>query len=189
MTPSMRLVSPILLTVLCAQAVEHGAINVPSSLSSRLRASNHPLAFETGGKGGGRGGGGGIVISPLSYGADPLGKADSAPAFAACVQACVNYSVAIDDLGHYPGDASFGNRKYIANAGGCEINLGGGEFMLSSPIFVPEYIGNLRIGHGSLVADDRGFPANSFLLVVGVEGSCKVVISRHRYFRESLRRS
>ena len=33
----------------------------------------------------------------------------------------------------------------------------------------------MQLGHGSLVADDSGaFPADSFLLVVGVAGSCRV---------------
>ncbi len=45
--------------------------------------------------------------------------------------------------------------------------------MLSHPVLIPEYVGNMRLGHGSLVADSN-FPANSFLLVVGVSGSCKI---------------
>jgi hypothetical protein len=98
---------------------------------------------------------------------------DSAPALAQCVQACVNYSQTLDALGHFPGDASFPNHRFIANAGGCEIDLGGGEFLLAAPVVIPEYVGNLRLGHGSLVAAD-GFPADSFLIVVGIQGSCKV---------------
>ena len=88
----------------------------------------------------------------------------------------MNYSSAIDSLGHFPGDASFGNGKYIKNAGGCQIDLGGGEFKLSKPIVIPEYVGNMALGHGSLVADDAPgvFPADSFLITVGVAGSCKV---------------
>ena len=119
---------------------------------------------------------GGVRISPLTYGADPLGQQDSSPAFALCVEACLNYSSAIDSLGHFPGDVSFGNGKYIRNAGGCQIDLGGGEYKLSQPIVIPEYVGNMALGHGSLVADDTPgvFPADSFLITVGVAGSCKV---------------
>ncbi len=47
--------------------------------------------------------------------------------------------------------------------------------MLSSPIYIPEYVGNMALGHGSLVADDSGaFPANSFLLIVGDPSGCNV---------------
>ena len=119
---------------------------------------------------------GGVRYSPLDFGGDPLGVLDSAPALDACIAACVNYSIALDPLGHFPGDASFGNGKYIRNAGGCSIDLGGGEFLLSRPVLIPEYLGNMALGHGSLIADATPgvFPVDSFLLVVGVEGSCKV---------------
>ena len=117
-----------------------------------------------------------LRCSPLNFGGDPTGAADSAAALQACVQVCVNYSVQIDYLGHFPGDASFGNGKYIADAGGCTVDLGGGAWKLSSPVVIPEYIGNMVLGHGSLIADDAPgvFPADSFLIKVGVAGSCKV---------------
>jgi hypothetical protein len=112
----------------------------------------------------------------MDFGGDPTGKQDSAPALQQCIQLCINYSATIDFLGHFPGDYSFKNGHYIANAGGCEVDLGGGEYKLSAPILIPEYIGNMRLGHGSLVADPTPgvFPPGSFLIVVGVEGSCKV---------------
>lgn len=154
----------------------------PASLRQRLEASSHPLAQSPGESvplsPGLRAPPAtfGVRVSPLDFGADPLGRIDSSDALQACVSYCQNYSVAIDALGHFTGDYSFGNGRYIANAGGCEIDLGGGEFLLSRPVLIPEYLGNLRLGHGSLIADDTPgvFPASSFLLVVGVEGSCKV---------------
>jgi hypothetical protein len=115
----------------------------------------------------------GVRVSPLDFGADPLGKRDSTAALQQCVAACVNYSSSIDALGHFPGDASFGNGRYIANAGGCQIDLGGGEFLLSSTVMIPEYIGNLQLGHGSLVADEA-FANGTFLLQVGIPDSCNV---------------
>jgi hypothetical protein len=148
----------------------------PAALRARLESYGHPLA-----RPGARAPVAGAApvfgarCSPLDFGADPLGVSDSAPALSACVDFCKNYSVAIDGLGHFPGDDSFGNGKYIANAGGCLIDLGGGEYKLSSPVIIPEFLGNMQLGHGSLVADDSGaFPADSFLLVVGVAGSCRV---------------
>lgn len=148
----------------------------PAALRSQLASkdSSHPLAALRAPASSGFAPG--VRVSPLAFGADPLGIRDSAPAFAQCVAACVNYSLSLDPLGHFPGDASFGNGRFIANAGGCEIDLGGGEYLLSSPIFIPEYVGNIRLGHGSLVADDTPsvFPNSSFLIVVGVDGSCNV---------------
>jgi hypothetical protein len=116
-----------------------------------------------------------LRCSPLDFGGDPFGVNDSAAALQACVKVCVNYSVQIDALGHFPGDASFNNGRYIADAGGCTIDLGGAAWMISSPILIPEYIGNMVLGHGSLIADNTGvFPAESFLIQVGIAGSCKV---------------
>jgi hypothetical protein len=48
--------------------------------------------------------------------------------------------------------------------------------LLSAPLLIPKYLANLRLGHGSLVADDTPgvFPADSFLVVVGIQGMCNV---------------
>jgi hypothetical protein len=157
-----------LLSVACA------AVDPPASLRGRLasldpshamlapRAPSARAPFQPG-----------VRVSPLDFGADPLGKRDSTAALQQCVTACVNYSASIDALGHFAGDASFGNGRYIANAGGCLIDLGGGEFLLSSTVMIPEYIGNLQLGHGSLVADEA-FANGTFLLQVGIPGSCNV---------------
>ena len=149
--------------------------SIPLSLRGRLESYSHAAVSEANGVAAPPASGG-IRVSPLDFGGDPTGKRDSSPALTAAIQFCVNYSVTIDPLGHFPGDASFGNGKYIANAGGCQIDLGGGEFMLSSPVKIPEYVGNMFLGHGSLVADDTPgvFPADGFLLVVGIKGSCNV---------------
>ena len=148
--------------------------STPLSLAARLKASAHPLSKTPKKHLRHLEGSPGVRISPLEYGADPLGVKDSSDALTQCIQACWNYSVILDPLGHFPGDDSFKNGEYIRNAGGCEIDLGGGEYLLSKPVIIPEYLGNLRIGHGSLVADEENFPTDSFLLVVGVKGSCNV---------------
>ena len=82
----------------------------PASLRATLAGYGHPLA-RAGGVAAKAPGVYGASCSPLDYGADPLGLRDSAPAFAACVEFCVNYSIAIDSLGHFPGDDSFNNGK------------------------------------------------------------------------------
>ena len=116
----------------------------------------------------------GVRCSPLDYGGDPLGVRDSSDAIAACVSSCVNYSVTIDALGHFPGDASFGNGLFIANAGGCQVDLGGGAFLVAKPILIPAFVGNMALGHGSIVADPAAFPQGEFLVVVGEKGACNV---------------
>lgn len=165
-------------TVALAAAVSAAAFpsplsSAPAALRHRLDATHHALTAPTSTAAPPSFG---IRVSPLDFGADPLGKVDSSDALQSCVSFCQNYSLAIDALGHFPGDYSFNNGKYIANAGGCEIDLGGGEFLLSKPVVIPEYLGNMRLGHGSLVADDTPgvFPSDGFLVVVGIKGSCKV---------------
>ena len=150
--------------------------SIPSSLRTRLEKYSHPILTPQAPLTSGSSVAPGVRISPLDFGADPTGKSDSSDALQSCIQACANYSSVIDSLGHFPGDASFGNGKYIRNAGGCVIDLAGGEYMLSKPVTFPEYIANINFGHGSLVADPTPgvFPADSFLLVVGIAGSCKV---------------
>ena len=113
-----------------------------------------------------------LTIDPSEYGGDPTGKHDSAVALQTCVQRCVNLSLALDPLGRFPGDTSFGNGKAIHNAGGCLIDLDGGEYMISKTITIPEYVANINIGHGSIASADRF--TGEFLLVVGKKGSCKV---------------
>lgn len=171
----LLLAAVIASTLGAAHALPPPALQLPASLRRRLEsypAGPHPALAASAATPFAPG----VRVSPLDYGGDPTGARDSAAALQACVQACVNFSVTLDPLGHFPGDSSFANGWYIANAGGCSIDLAGGEFKLSRPVLIPEYIGNMALGHGSLVADDTPgvFPAESFLLVVGVQGSCKV---------------
>lgn len=56
--------------------------------------------------------------------------------------------------------------------GGCDIDLGGGEFRISRPLVLPEMNANMQFGRGSLVASPDF--AGDFLFVVGVDGSCEV---------------
>lgn len=36
--------------------------------------------------------------------------------------------------------------------GGCQIDLAGGEYLISAPLVIPEYNANMNFGGGSLVA-------------------------------------
>jgi hypothetical protein len=56
--------------------------------------------------------------------------------------------------------------------GGCTVDLEGGEYLISSPLVIPEYNANMEFGHGSLVAS-KDFQGD-FMIVIGIQGSCNV---------------
>jgi hypothetical protein len=113
----------------------------------------------------------GRSISPVDFGADPTGRKDSWAALNATLTACLNQSN-LSPNGHFPGDTSFGNGKAILDMGGCDIDLGGGEYRISRPLVLPEYTANMQFGRGSLVAAPEF--KGDFLFVIGVKGSCRV---------------
>ena len=96
------------------------------------------------------------LLTPTAYGADPTGKVDASPAFAqllAAVQArCAATGRSMSDS--------------IADCGGVVVDLQGGEYLLSQPFLIPQFLGNLRIIDGTLRAAPA-FPPSQFLLGVG----------------------
>ena len=54
----------------------------------------------------------------------------------------------------------------IVDLGGVVLDLGGGEYLLSSPLVVPQYVGNMRIVDGTLRASSA-FPAARYVIEVG----------------------
>jgi hypothetical protein len=93
-------------------------------------------------------------ISPVNYGADPTGVADSSPAFALALRAMLNRSTG--------STMSAG----IADLGGVVLDLQGGVYSLSEPFAIPPMVGNMRIIDGTLRARD-GFPSRAAVLQVG----------------------
>jgi len=57
----------------------------------------------------------------------------------------------------------------IKDCGGAVLDLQGGSYLLSSPLVVPQYWGNLRIIDGTLRAAPS-FPAGSYVIQVGAGG-------------------
>ena len=106
------------------------------------------------------------LITPVAYGADPTGVADSTAAFAAAVAAMV----ARNTSGHHMADC-------VVDLGGVVLDLQGGDYLLSAPLAIPQCVGNLRIIDGSLRASPT-FPRDRFVVEVGGptcktgQGSC-----------------
>lgn len=106
-----------------------------------------------------------LRVTPQSFGGDPTGTVDSTKALQAALAYCLNVST------YTPGVFPFGAR----NAGGCEVDLDGGEFLTSQTMLIPPNISNIRIGGGSLIATKA--LQDQFLVAVGGEclnpqGSC-----------------
>jgi hypothetical protein len=93
------------------------------------------------------------VVFPTSFGADPTGKTDSTAAFTAAMNAVVSRS---------NGNMSDG----ISDLGGVVLDLQGGDYLISSPLVVPQFVGNLRIIDGTLRATPS-FPADRYVVEIG----------------------
>jgi hypothetical protein len=108
------------------------------------------------------------VISPVTYGADPTGRTDSTAAFQAAMAAVL----ASNTSGHHMSDG-------IVDLGGVVLDLGGGDYLLSAPLVVPPFYGNLRVIDGTLRASASFDPAR-YVIEIGTakcntpsgQGSC-----------------
>eukprot|EP00929_Paragymnodinium_shiwhaense_P015937 TRINITY_DN124023_c0_g1_i1.p1 TRINITY_DN124023_c0_g1~~TRINITY_DN124023_c0_g1_i1.p1 ORF type:complete len:503 (+),score=54.08 TRINITY_DN124023_c0_g1_i1:52-1560(+) len=112
-----------------------------------------------------------VRVKPEDFGADPTGVRDSTSALQDAVNVCVQRAK-VSPNGVFPGDED--NWGPVGDAGGCLVDLDGGEYRISRSIQIPELVANMQLGHGSIVADAKNFTQDGFLLVVGVKGSCKV---------------
>eukprot|EP00729_Bicosta_minor_P021707 gene21707-35297_t len=113
----------------------------------------------------------GLRVTPSSFGGDPTGRKDSWPALNAALNHCLNQS-ALSPNGYFPGEDSTPSFGPIRDMGGCDIDLEGGEYLISKSLVLPEMNANMQFGRGSLVAT-KDFQGD-FLFVVGVKGSCRV---------------
>ncbi len=135
------------------------------------------------------------IVDVRKYGADGSGRKDSTIPLQSAINACRDIALA-SPSGTFPGSTSFGNNKTIGDAGGCLVDLRGGEYMISSSLNIPEYVGNMAISSGSLVASSD-FPTDQFLLTVGgggdgchvPQGSCNVDINLPEMFLDGSNRA
>jgi hypothetical protein len=99
------------------------------------------------------------TFSPVDFGGDPTGVADSTAAIAAAVSALLNASRT----------AGVRDANGILDCGGSILDLQGGEYLTSSPLVIPAYYGNLEVRAGTLRAS-ASFPVDRFLVEVGRGG-------------------
>ncbi|XP_038881228.1 polygalacturonase QRT3-like [Benincasa hispida] len=96
--------------------------------------------------------GGARVYHVTSYGADPTGKIDSTESLLR----------ALSDVYNSTSEGSL--MEGIRNLGGAQINLDGGNFLISRPLRLPAAgVGNVMIHGGSLRASDD-FPSDGYLI-------------------------
>ena len=90
-------------------------------------------------------GGGGLRVDPTKLGGDPTGIKDSWEALDAAITVCLNQS-SLSPNGYFPGQDTTPEFGPIGDMGGCEIDLGGGEFRISKPLVLPEMNANMQFG-------------------------------------------
>ena len=115
-------------------------------------------------------------LDPVAFGADPTGRTDSTKAFVAAMLALTNATARADDP----------MADCIANLGGATLELGGGEYLISSPLIIPPHVGNVRIRGGTLRASPT-FPSDRFLIEVGEAGcatGCKNATEKQKVCNE-----
>ena len=106
-----------------------------------------------------------LTLSPLDYGADPSGKLDSTMAFA---------NLMYDLLYASPRGRSMAAN--ITNLGGVTLDLQGGQYLISAPIIIPPFFGNIHITDGSLQASTTpSFPKDRWLIEIGDDDQCRPV--------------
>eukprot|EP01084_Bolivina_argentea_P051219 94207_1 len=104
------------------------------------------------------------IIYVTDYGADPTGATDSTSALTAAITEATK-------RGSKNPNVSLANG--IHDCGGATIHLGGGDYLISAPLIIPQYFGNLRMVHGTLRASPSFTPKNSYLLIVGDNSKSK----------------
>ncbi|KAF5474569.1 hypothetical protein F2P56_006457 [Juglans regia] len=123
-------------------SARHDSVSLPLSLSPSLSSTGQPPEAAPSPH----------VYHVTSYGADPTGREDSTEALLR----------AISDAARGPSTGSL--LEGIQNLGGAQINLEGGNYVISQPLRLPATgVGNLMIHGGSLRASDD-FPTDENLI-------------------------
>eukprot|EP01052_Picozoa_sp_SAG31_P004808 SAG31_NODE_203_length_20490_cov_7.713256_21_plen_513_part_00 len=86
----------------------------------------------------------GLRPTPTQFGGDPTGHVDSTGAVQQALQVCLAAA-------NNTGAGTFSVRS--KDAGGCVLDLDGGEWLMSEPLVIPTYVSNIQVADGSLVAN------------------------------------
>ncbi|MED6137337.1 hypothetical protein PIB30_064068 [Stylosanthes scabra] len=101
-----------------------------------------------------------VYLVVASYGADPTGNSDSTEAILE----------AIGDATKVPSQWSLMNA--IRDLGGAQIDLQGGNYIISKPLQLPVGVGNLVI-HGGTIRASNNFPSNGHLIELSPSSETK----------------
>jgi len=118
------------------------------------------------------------LINPVDYGADPTGVMDSTEAFEKALSVALSY-----------GAPNVSLSDGIYDCGGATIYLGGGDYLLSKTLTIPQFYGNIRITDGTIRAN-KNFSGNDYMIVIGSatpacstgQGSCNEYINIDHLF-------
>ena len=154
----------LLLLLLASQRALCWRVPLPSAVlhgharsSARLRAKMARWGVTSPAAAGSR------VFSPIDFGGDPTGAADSTAAVGAAATAL------LDACAPAARFAPVGR-----DCGGATLDLSGGEFLISAPLVFPASIANFRVVQGTLRASPS-FPRDRYLIEVGAPGGRGVV--------------
>lgn len=104
------------------------------------------------------------LITPVTFGADPTGRADSTAAFKEAIAAALSRNSGHNNMS----DCS--KTEDIVDLGGVVIDLQGGDYLVSEPLLIPKCYGNMRVIDGALRATPS-FPTDRYIVEVG-DASC-----------------
>ena len=107
--------------------------------------------------------GGGFRATPTQFGGDPTGVLDSTGAVLAALAVCLK--AANRTSGTHSARFPVGAH----DAGGCILDLDGGEWLVSAPVVIPTYVSNMQISGGSLVANSKNM-SSVWTLMAGAGG-------------------
>jgi hypothetical protein len=120
-------------------------------------------------------------LPSTQYGADPTGRMDSTASFQALLQDVLSCQ-------YFPCRTMASG---IVDLGGAVIDLEGGQYLISQPIYIPPHYGNIHIMNGSLRASSTNtntntnssttnttntippFPSNRWLIEIGNRTECQ----------------
>ena len=154
---------PVLAVSGSPRHVSHPRANPPARLgtTSPSRATARGRACHATGPAGSAPPAPAYVINPADYGADPTGATDSSAVLQHCVELLWNTS-RTGSSGSVVGSGAAGVAQ--RDLGGATLELGGGIFLLSSPVVFPATgARNFQVRGGTLRAA-RAFPVSRFLL-------------------------